>query len=266
MTELSAHTRKILEVKKILKERDVAKAALDYDKSDFLREKLKKDFNADVIDQNNGPTGFKFNDGSSNKMPAGCKVPPEYAELLAKSRQPQQKQQDPNKKRGREEKDNDDKTAKNTDANASKGLSKKAKKLASKQQLASEEQNRNNSLLSSFLPTNVSSKNVQGVIIEELGAGSGKVVKIGDRVKAQYIGRLKSTGRVFDSSLKKPFVFRVGRGEVIRGWDIGFQGMAKGGKRKLTIPPEKAYGKTGSPPVIPSNATLVFEVTLMDIL
>ena len=60
-------------------------------------------------------------------------------------------------------------------------------------------------------------------------------------------------------------MFRLGRGEVIRGWDIGFMGMSVGAKRKLTIPPEKAYGRQGSPPVIPSNATLVFEVTLLGI-
>jgi FKBP-type peptidyl-prolyl cis-trans isomerase len=252
--ELSAHSMKILNVKKIIRERDVAKDALDYDKMDFLREKLKKDFNADVIDQNNGPTGFKFRDGTSNKLPAGCKVPPEYIELLAK---PKQKQPDTSKKRLREEKDTDNKTAKNTEANAAKKTKKKPQ---------SEEQSRNSALLSSFLPSNDDVKNVQGVLIEDLAVGTGKVAKIGDRVKAQYIGRLKTTGKVFDSSLKKPFVFRIGKGEVIRGWDIGFQGMAKGGKRKLTIPPEKAYGKSGSPPVIPSNATLVFEVTLMEIM
>ena len=67
-------------------------------------------------------------------------------------------------------------------------------------------------------------------------------------------------------SKKKPFVFRLGKGEVIKGWDIGVSGMAVGGVRRLTIPPEKAYGKQGSPPVIPSNATLVFDVTLCKVL
>lgn len=136
-----------------------------------------------------------------------------------------------------------------------------------KQAVKSQEQSRNSALLNSLLPLDADRvRNDQGVLIEELAGGTGVAVKLGDRVKAQYVGRLKSTGKVFDSSAKKPFVFRVGRGEVIRGWDIGFLGMKKGAKRKLTIPPEKAYGKSGHPPVIPPNAILVFEVTLVEIL
>ena len=89
---------------------------------------------------------------------------------------------------------------------------------------------------------------------------------MGKRVKVFYKGFLKSNNRMFDSSTTKPFGFRIGVGEVIQGWDIGVLGMKVGGQRKLTIPPEKGYGKQGSPPVIPGNATLVFEVTLLQIL
>ena len=66
---------------------------------------------------------------------------------------------------------------------------------------------------------------------------------------------------VFDSCLKgKPFKFRLGAGEVIKGWDVGVEGMKVGGKRRLTIPPQMAYGAKGAPPDIPANSHLVFEV------
>ena len=85
-------------------------------------------------------------------------------------------------------------------------------------------------------------------------------------MKVHYTGRLKTTNKVFDSSIgKRPFTFRLGRGEVIKGWDIGVQGMREGGKRKLTIPPQMAYGRSGAPPTIPGNATLVFDVQLLEV-
>ena len=111
-----------------------------------------------------------------------------------------------------------------------------------------------------------SSSTVQGVLIEDTKRGSGPVAGLGNRVAVNYVGKLKSNGKVFDASKKKPFIFRLGRGEVIKGWDIGVAGMAVGGTRRLTIPPEKAYGRQGSPPVIPPNAALVFDVTLCKIL
>lgn len=120
-------------------------------------------------------------------------------------------------------------------------------------------------MISNLVAPTGTERKVQGVIIEDLKIGTGQTSKIGDRIKMHYVGKLKSNGKVFDSSVKKPFVFRLGRGEVIPGWEIGCQGMAIGGKRKLTIPPEKAYGRAGAPPTIPSNATLVFEVQLVDI-
>ena len=76
----------------------------------------------------------------------------------------------------------------------------------------------------------------------------------------RYIGKL-TNGKVFDKNVTgQPFSFKLGQGEVIKGWDIGVQGMAIGGERKLTVPPELAYGAKGAPPDIPKNATLEFEV------
>lgn len=102
---------------------------------------------------------------------------------------------------------------------------------------------------------------------EDLKVGTGREAKSGDRVRVHYTGRLLD-GTKFDSSLDRgdPFELTLGKGEVIRGWDEGVPGMKKGGKRKLTIPAEKAYGKAGSPPKIPPNSPLEFEIELVELL
>ena len=102
---------------------------------------------------------------------------------------------------------------------------------------------------------------------QDLSPGAGPAVKSGDKVKVHYTGTLLD-GTKFDSSLDRgePFEFTVGAGGVIKGWDEGVVGMKKGGKRKLTIPSDKAYGKRGSPPKIPPDAPLVFEIELIEIL
>lgn len=102
-----------------------------------------------------------------------------------------------------------------------------------------------------------------GLKIEDLRQGSGPDAKAGKKVKVYYTGRLKSNNKVFDSTQSgEGFKFLLGRGEVIRGWDVGVAGMKVGGKRRITCPPGMAYGAKGSPPVIPANATLVFDVEL----
>lgn len=90
--------------------------------------------------------------------------------------------------------------------------------------------------------------------------------KSGHFVSMRYIGRLHKNGKVFDTNAKgEPFKFRLGKKEVIQGWDQGIVGMAEGQRRKLIIPPALAYGKRGCPPDIPANATLEFEVKLLKI-
>lgn len=102
------------------------------------------------------------------------------------------------------------------------------------------------------------------MIVEDAVIGKGPRAKSGKKVSVRYIGKL-TNGKVFDSNTKgKPFTFRLGKGEVIKGWDVGVQGMNVGGTRKLTIPPALAYGSRGAPPDIPKNATLQFEVKLLD--
>lgn len=108
--------------------------------------------------------------------------------------------------------------------------------------------------------------NKQGVDIEILKEGTGAVAKNGDMVSVHYVGVLEN-GTKFDSSVDRgtPFEFSLGAGQVIPGWDIGVEGMKIGEARKLTIPSELAYGSSGAGNVIPPNATLIFEVQLLEI-
>ena len=102
--------------------------------------------------------------------------------------------------------------------------------------------------------------------IETIVKGSGTEAKVGDNLTVHYTGTLED-GTKFDSSVDRgtPFNFILGIGQVIEGWEKGMEGMKVGEKRKLTIQPEYAYGERGVPGVIPPNATLIFEVELLEI-
>ncbi|KAI0460206.1 hypothetical protein F5B21DRAFT_453701 [Xylaria acuta] len=107
-------------------------------------------------------------------------------------------------------------------------------------------------------------KVVGGVTLDDRKIGSGRIVKKGNRVEVRYIGKL-TDGKVFDSNKKgKPFSFKVGAGEVIKGWDVGIQGMSVGGERRLTVPAHLAYGSKVQPG-IPANSQLVFDIKLLGI-
>lgn len=105
-----------------------------------------------------------------------------------------------------------------------------------------------------------------GLQIEKLADGQGEAPKAGDRVSVHYTGWL-TDGKKFDSSRDRgqPFVFTLGRGQVIRGWDEGVATMRVGDKVRLTIPPDLGYGPRGAGGVIPPNATLIFEVELLGV-
>ncbi len=92
------------------------------------------------------------------------------------------------------------------------------------------------------------------------------MAKEGSHVRVHYTGWL-TTGKKFDSSVDagKPFDFTIGNGEVIKGWEEGVAGMKVGGKRQLRIPPALAYGAAGYPGAIPANATLIFDMQLLNV-
>jgi FKBP-type peptidyl-prolyl cis-trans isomerase FkpA len=104
-----------------------------------------------------------------------------------------------------------------------------------------------------------------GLTYEDIVVGEGAVAGAGKTLTVHYTGWL-ADGKKFDSSMgRSPFEFKLGAGRVIRGWDEGVVGMRVGGKRRLTVPPELGYGKAGAGGVIPPNATLVFEVELLQV-
>jgi len=107
-----------------------------------------------------------------------------------------------------------------------------------------------------------------GLKYEDLKVGDGTAAAKGNSLQVHYTGWLEASQKRIDSSVgqgRPPFVFRLGGGQVIKGWDEGVAGMRVGGKRKLIIPPALGYGARGVDPIIPPNAVLVFEVELLRI-
>jgi FKBP-type peptidyl-prolyl cis-trans isomerase len=109
-------------------------------------------------------------------------------------------------------------------------------------------------------------KTSTGLEYTEIIAGKGAQAMAGKTVKVHYTGKFPD-GKVFDSSISRgePFEFKLGAGRVIQGWDEGIALMKAGGKAVLTIPPHLAYGERGAGGVIPPNATLVFDVELLEV-
>lgn len=102
-----------------------------------------------------------------------------------------------------------------------------------------------------------------GLYWRDLTVGDGPVVRSGDTVDVYYDGRLPDGTRFDRTAVGSPFTFKVGAGQVIRGWDLGVAGMHVGGKRVLILPPALGYGPYGAGGVIPGNATLVFTVEVL---
>jgi FK506-binding nuclear protein len=107
-------------------------------------------------------------------------------------------------------------------------------------------------------------KEVQGVTVDDRKTGQGPAAKKGSRLEMRYIGKLDN-GKVFDSNKSgKPFSFKLGAGEVIKGWDIGLQGIQVGGERRLVIPAHLAYGSKALPG-IPKNSKLTFDIKCLSV-
>lgn len=113
---------------------------------------------------------------------------------------------------------------------------------------------------------NSSQFKIENMEVKILKQGLGQGAKPGDKVTVDYVGVLEN-GAKFDSSIDRgqPFVFTLGQGSVIKGWDLGVEGMKIGEKRKLTIPPELAYGEAGAGDIIPPNSILIFEIDMLGI-
>lgn len=121
-----------------------------------------------------------------------------------------------------------------------------------------------------FQPQTVSSEIIttpSGLQYQEIEVGTGEKPKAGQDVIVHYTGWLESNNEKFDSSVDRgqPFTFTLGQGMVIKGWDEGLASMSIGGKRRLIIPAALGYGPRGAGGVIPPNATLVFDVELLDV-
>jgi peptidylprolyl isomerase len=112
-----------------------------------------------------------------------------------------------------------------------------------------------------------SGKAPKKLVAKDLKVGDGPVAQPGQLVQVHYVGVSHENGKQFDASWDRgePFVFQLGAGQVIQGWDEGVAGMKVGGRRRLTIPPDLAYGPQGSPPAIGPNETLVFVVDLLGV-
>lgn len=115
--------------------------------------------------------------------------------------------------------------------------------------------------------TTMTPENSDQLQVSDIAVGAGATAEAGDMVTVNYVGAL-TDGTIFDASANHGttgFTFNLGAGEVIRGWDQGVLGMKEGGKRKLVIPAELAYGNRAIGDVIPANSTLVFEVELLKV-
>jgi FKBP-type peptidyl-prolyl cis-trans isomerase len=105
------------------------------------------------------------------------------------------------------------------------------------------------------------------LVVKDLIKGTGKTATTGSTITVNYVGVLYKGGKEFDSSWKRnqPFTTALSSGNVIDGWVKGIAGMKVGGRRELIIPPALGYGKSGSPPTIPGNSTLIFVVDLLSV-
>ncbi|KAJ3072219.1 peptidylprolyl isomerase fpr4, partial [Podochytrium sp. JEL0797] len=186
------------------------------------------------------------------KKPKIVELEDDEEEEVVAVKKVQPKKEEPKKKEAKKEEPKK-KEAKKEEPKKKEAKKEEPKKKEAKKEEAAPKKESNKKTLSN------------GLVIEEIVVGNGPAAKNGQKVGVRYVGKLMN-GKIFDSNNSgKPFSFKLGAGQVIKGWDLGVNGMKVGGTRKLTIPAPLAYGSRGAPPDIPSNATLSFEVKLLSV-
>ena len=226
---------RILAVREIMKQRESARNEKNFALSDTFRNQLK-DMGVKVIDQPNGPSGWKFIDGSANKIHPGL-MPLKINENV-KTWNDVKEENSTKRKRTDDDNIESNQTDKKSKSNANKVaqpvvdkqtvtkvITKNDETKKQKQQPLPKTPNpeieRNKKALESVARSPSNQKTIQGILIEDLVVGTGAIAQNGNKLKMDYVGKLKSNNKVFDSSAKRPFVFKLGKGEVIKGWDIG---------------------------------------------
>jgi FK506-binding nuclear protein len=213
----------------------------DDEDSDNSEEEEKEENEEEVVEQKQGGKKRKAEAPPQQEPPAPKKAKDKKKSAITASA--------PNLSLAKEEKKAEPKTPK-------KETKKDAKKETKKEAPTPKKEPKKDDL-------GVTKKLAMGVVATVTQAGRGTVVaRDGKKLKIQYRGSLQKGGKVFDSG---KIDFRLGVGEVIKGWDIGVSGMKIGEKRTLIIPAAAGYGKRGSPPDIPPHATLKFDVTLLNV-
>ena len=220
-----------------MRKREAAKTAGDFSTADSIRLQLTAEHGVKVVDQKGGPSGWKFLDGSTNK------IDPKYSKVVVAPPKPTASEIVKAKDISKSSKVSESSSSKVKETIKDTSSSKAVEKVSTKRKetevsakeaspapkkakvaavLPASELARNQQAIEKVVQPNTVSKG--GIIIEDLQVGKGPVAEHGDKVKVHYVGKLKSNNKVFDSSTKKPFAFRLGKGEVIKGWDIGVAG------------------------------------------
>jgi FKBP-type peptidyl-prolyl cis-trans isomerase len=194
---------RILKVRDLMREREIARNEKNYTLSDEIRNKLNK-LDVEIIDQKNGPSGWKFTDGTSKKLPPSLKN-------MNRNRI-MSKEQHNEIAAGKRKRNIEDVDGEVSNHQTEQIVNKKKTKSSS---VILSEQTKIQDMIRTVSGRGENSKTIQGVQIIDNVVGNGRKSKLGDRLKINYVGKLKSTNKIFDSSSKKPFTFRLGRGSIV---------------------------------------------------
>jgi len=239
---------------KLQQQRDVARSAKDWAKADALREQIQK-LGVKVQDS-------KVSDGGGSKIIMTKKVLLEQKAAKKERHALAAGKISKAVKTARDEESDDDEDDEKDDEDLSGEDESGSEGSLDDDEMGDEEEEESEEEEASAPPPRAERTLAMGVRVVDLEVGRGPTVQPRAPVRVRYVGKLASTGAVFDRTKGKPFSFRLGRGEVIKGWDLGVLGMRSGGTRRITCPPAAGYGSQGTSG-IPPNSTLVFEVSVV---